>query len=64
MFQIASILFFTTSLPPKSVHANFSRQTDSGFHYVNSFPIKMLSKQIFREVQKKEVANKRRKQFV
>lgn len=64
MFQIASILLFTTSLPPKSVHANFSLQTDSGFHYANSFPIKMLSKQIFRELQKKEVANKRRKQFV
>lgn len=32
-------------------------QTHSGFHYVNSFPIKTLSKQIFREQQKEEVVN-------
>lgn len=33
--------------------------------YVNSFPIKMLSKQIFRQLQREEVANKlkRRNQF-
>lgn len=30
-------------------------QTDSGFHYANSFPIKTLSKQIFSEQQKEEV---------
>lgn len=51
--------------PPESVHANHPLQTDSGFHYVNSFPIKMLSKQIFREQQKEEVASglKRGKPF-
>lgn len=32
-------------------------QTDSGLYYVNPFPIKTLSKQIFRKQQKEEVVN-------
>lgn len=55
----------TSLFPPESVHANYPLQTDSGFHYVNSFPIKTLSKQIFREQQKEKVASglKRGKPF-
>lgn len=55
----------TSLFPPESVHANYPLQTDSGFHYVNSFPIKTLSKQIFREQQKEEVVSglKRGKPF-
>lgn len=39
----------------------FPLQTDSGFHYVNSLPVQMLSKQIFsRVLQKEEVVNNMR----
>lgn len=50
---------------PESVHADFSLQTDSGFRYVNSLHMKMLSMQTFMELQKEEVVNKlkRRNRF-
>ncbi len=52
------LLFLSVFVPPECVHADFSLQTDSGFGYANSFPIKMLSKQIFRELQKEEAFSK------
>ena len=53
------ILFLLPRLfvPPESVHADFPLRTESGFCYVNSLPGKMLSKQIFREIQKEEAVN-------
>lgn len=44
-------------VPPESVHADFPLWTESGSCYVNSLPGKMLSKQIFREIQKEEAVN-------